>query len=62
MASPKQLVREMLDALPDDCSLDEIQYRLHVRQMIDEGRADVRADNVVSQEDIEQDLERWLSQ
>jgi hypothetical protein len=61
MASPKQVAREILDSLPDDCSLEEIQYRLYVRQMVEEGRQDVRNGNVVSQQEIEQDLERWLA-
>ena len=61
MASPKQVARQILDSLPDDCSLEEIQYRLHVRQMVEEGRQDVRQGNIVSQQEIEQDLERWLA-
>jgi predicted transcriptional regulator len=61
MASPKQVARQILDSLPDDCSLAEIQYRLYVRQMIEEGRQDVRRGDVFSQEEIEQDLERWLA-
>ena len=61
MASPKQVARQILDSLPDDCSLEEIQYRLYVRQMVEEGRQDVRKGSVVSQEEIEQDLERWLA-
>ena len=61
MASPKQIARQILDSLPDDCSLQEIQYRLYVRQMVEEGRQDVRKGNVVSQAEIEQDLERWLA-
>jgi hypothetical protein len=61
MASPKQVAREILDSLPDDCSLEEIQYRLYVRQMVEEGREDIRKGNVVSQQEIEQDLERWLA-
>ena len=61
MASPKQVARQILDSLPDDCSLEEIQYRLYFRQMVEEGRQDVRQGNVVSQQEIEQDLERWLA-
>lgn len=60
MASPKQVARQILDSLPDDCSLEEIQYRLYVRQMVEEGREDVRRGAVVSQEEIERDLESWL--
>jgi hypothetical protein len=62
MASPKQVARQVLDSLPDDCSLEEIQYRLYVRQMVEEGRQDVRRGAIVTQEEIEQDLERWLAQ
>jgi hypothetical protein len=61
MSSPKQLAREVLDSLPDDCSLQEIQYRLYVRQLVEEGREDVRTGRVVSDQQIEQDLERWLA-
>jgi len=60
MASPKQVARQILDSLPDDCSLEEIQYRLYVRQMVEEGREDVRQGHVVSQDEIERDLEQWL--
>ena len=60
-SSPKEVARQILDSLPDDCPLEEIQYRLHVRQMVEEGRLDVRSGHVVSQQEIEQDLERWLA-
>ena len=62
MASAKDVARQILDSLPEDCSLQEIQYRLHVRQMVEEGRQDVRNGKVLSQEEIEQDLERWLAE
>ena len=61
MASPKQVARQILDSLPEDCSLAEIQYRLYVRQMLEEGRQDVRRGDVFSQDEIERDLERWLA-
>jgi hypothetical protein len=28
MARAKQVVREVLDSLPDDCSLEDVQYAL----------------------------------
>ena len=62
MASPKQMAREVLDVLPDDCTLDDIHYHLHVRRLIDEGREDVRQERVVSQEELERDLASWLGQ
>jgi hypothetical protein len=37
----KEKVRELLDRLPDDCSLDDVLYHLYVVQTIDRGLADV---------------------
>jgi hypothetical protein len=62
MATPKQVAREILDRLPDDCSLDDIQYHLYVRRMIEEGRQEIRDGRYITQEQIEQDLAQWLEQ
>ena len=62
MASAKQIAREILDGLPDDCSLEDIQYHLYVRQMIEQGRKDIRQGRYFTQEQIEQDLAEWLDQ
>jgi predicted transcriptional regulator len=62
MVTPKQVARELLDRLPDDCSLQDIRYHLYVRQMIEEGRRDVREGRVFSQEEVERDLAQWLDQ
>jgi len=60
VASGKQVAREVLDALPEDCTLEEIQYHLHVRKLIEEGREDVRQGRVITQEELERDLASWL--
>jgi len=62
MASAKQVALDILDRLPDDCSLEDIQYHLYVRQMIEEGRSDIREGRYFTQEQIEQDLAQWLDQ
>lgn len=62
MATAKQVALEILERLPDDCSLDDIQYHLYVRQMIEEGRKDVREGRLYSQEEIERDIAQWLGQ
>jgi hypothetical protein len=60
MASPKQAAREILDRLPEDCSLEDIRYHLYVRQMIEEGRQEIRDGHSFTQEQIERDLARSL--
>jgi hypothetical protein len=38
MSKTKAEVMELLDALPDDCLLEHIEYALHVRQTINRRR------------------------
>jgi transposase-like protein len=42
MPSGKQLIQQVLDRLPDDCYLEDIHYHIYVRQMIEEGRKEIR--------------------
>jgi hypothetical protein len=57
----KDKVRALLDRLPDDCSLDEVQYHLYVVQAALQGEADERIGRVVSHEQVAAELRRkWL--
>ena len=57
----KETVRALLDRLPDDCSLDDVLYHLHVIQAIAEGRADSKAGRTMSHQEVAEALRRkWL--
>jgi predicted transcriptional regulator len=57
----KIAVRELLERLPDDCTLEDVQYHLYVLQAIEQGLADVAAGNVISHEEVERELrEKWI--
>lgn len=60
MATAKQDARKVLDGLPEEASLEDIQYHLYVLQRIRRGREDVEAERVVPQDEVEQRLARWL--
>jgi predicted transcriptional regulator len=58
----KQTVRALLDRLPDNCTLDDVQYHLYVLQSIERGRADAEAGRTMSHEDVARELrKRWLA-
>ncbi len=59
-ANVKQEVQQLLGQLPDDSTLEDIQYHLYVLEKIKRGRADVAAGRVYSQEEARQRLSRWL--
>lgn len=57
----KETVRALLDRLPDDCSLDQVQYHLYVVQALERGRADEEAGPTIPHEQVDAELRRkWL--
>jgi predicted transcriptional regulator len=60
METAKDEVRHILASLPDDATLEEIQYRIYVRQAIDAGLRDITEGRTLSQEEVEQRLARWI--
>jgi hypothetical protein len=48
----KSLAREVLDALPDNASWDELMYRLYVRQKIEAGIKDVQENRTMPVEEV----------
>ena len=60
MSAVKVIVEEILGQLPDDTTPEEIQYRLFVRQKIEQGLADVDAGKVVSHEEAKRRSLEWL--
>jgi predicted transcriptional regulator len=56
----KQEVQQLLEELPDDATLEDIQYHLYVKQKIAQGLADVAAGRVLSQDEVEKRFAKWL--
>lgn len=60
METAKNEVRRILESLPDDATLEDIQYRIYVRQAIDAGLRDISGGRTLSQEEVEQRVARWI--
>jgi predicted transcriptional regulator len=62
MAKAKEEVRRLLDSLPEDASYEDIQYHIYVRQAIEHGVAAVERGEVLSQEEVERRMAKWLGE
>lgn len=60
MQTAKQEASKLIASMPDDCSLEEIQYHLYVMQKVERGLKDLDADRIYSQEDVERRMAKWL--
>ena len=60
--SIKDNVIEMIRWMPDDATVPDIMAELYVRQKIDVGLKQLDEGQSLSQEEVEQRLNKWLSQ
>jgi len=61
METAKQQVERILRMLPEDASLEDIQYHIYVRQRIEQGLEDVEAGRTVSHAEVQRRLAKWLT-
>jgi hypothetical protein len=60
MATAKQEVLQVLDKLPDDTTLEDIQYRLYVMSQVRRGDNDVANGRYLTREEVEARMARWI--
>lgn len=60
MNAAKKEVMRILEDLPDDASLEDIQYHLYVRQKIEHGLEDAEAGRTLSEEEFDRRMAKWL--
>ncbi len=57
----KQTVKQILDRLPDDCSIDDVLYHLYVVRSIERGLADADSGKTIPHQQVVEELRRkWL--
>ena len=56
----KEEAIELIRSLPDDCTLEDIQYHLYVREKVEHGLRAIEEGRVVSQEEAEKKVDKWL--
>ncbi len=59
MQTAKEEVSNLLEGLPDDCSLEDIQYHLYVLQKIEKGLKDVKDGRVYTQDEVEKRMSKF---
>jgi len=60
MSTPNEQVRDLLNKLPDNVSLEDIQYHLYVLQKIENGLKEVEGRDTITQEEAEHRSAKWL--
>ena len=56
----REEVESLLDRLPSDASIEDIQYHLYVIDKVRSGLESVESEGGLSQKDVEARLSKWL--
>lgn len=59
MTAPKQLVKKIVDSLPEDTSYDEILKELAFNKMIQKGLKDSKEGKVISNKEMKKRIQTW---
>jgi hypothetical protein len=62
MNTTKQHVEQLLRKLPEDSSVEDIQYHLYVLDKVRRGLEDARVNGIITQEEVETRLGKWLTE
>jgi hypothetical protein len=62
MNTAKQDVEHLLNKLPDNASVEDIQYHLYVLDKVRRGLEDARTNGTLSQEEVETRLSKGLTE
>ncbi len=60
MQTAKKEINKLLRRLPEDCSMEDIQYHIYVLQKIERGLQQADEGKVISAATLEQRMNKWL--
>lgn len=60
MGSAKEVVRKLLKEIPDESSLEDIQYHIYVLEKVEKGMRDAKDKKVLSHAEVKKRMSKWL--
>ena len=60
MQTAKKEINKLLRRLPEDCSMEDIQYHIYVLQKIERGLHQADEGKVIPAETVEKRMKKWL--
>ena len=60
MGTAKEEVESLLNKLPDNCSIEDVQYHLYVLEKVRHGLEVAEREGTITQEEAEERLGKWL--
>ncbi len=62
MSTVKDEVKNLLEKLPDDCTIEDIQYHLYVLEKIQKGIERAEKEGTISPKEAKKRLSKWITE
>jgi hypothetical protein len=62
MLSVKREAASLIERMPEDCSVEDIQYQLYVMEKVRRGLERADTEGVIEQDEAEARLAKWLTE
>lgn len=62
MRIAKQELHKLVEDLPEQVEIDEVLYRLYLREKLDAAEEDVREGRLVTHEDVVAETAKWFNE
>ena len=59
MRTAKADVESLLKTLPEDCSLEDVQYHLYIMEKVTAGQDRADAEGILTHEDVTTRMKKW---
>lgn len=60
MSAIKEEINSLLERLPADASIEDVQYHLYVMEKVRNGLESIKTDGGLTQDEVEAKLSKWL--
>ena len=55
----KEAAINLLNKLPDDCTMEDIQYELYFKSKVEKGLNDIKSGNILSEDEMDKEIKLW---
>jgi hypothetical protein len=62
MNTAKKEIKKLLNKLPDDCTIEDVQYHLYVIEKIQRGINRAETEGVLLQDEVEKRFAKWIKE
>ena len=62
MRIAKAQLFKLVENLPETVEIEEVLYRLALREKLEAAEEDIRADRVLSEDEVAAEIERWFTE